>query len=29
MGSQELIDVIFQNQFGMYLGPVVGCVDKG
>ena len=29
MGCQELIDVVFQNQFGMYLGPVVGCADKG
>jgi len=29
MGSQQLIDVVFKNQFGMYLGPVVGCADKG
>jgi hypothetical protein len=29
MGSQELIDVVFQNQLGMYLGPVMGCADKG
>ena len=28
MGSQELIDVVFQNQFGMYFGPVVRCTDK-
>jgi hypothetical protein len=29
MVCQELINVVFQNQFGMYLGPVVGCADKG
>ena len=28
MVSQQPLDVVFQNQFGMYLGPVVGGTNK-